>query len=62
MLLKEERRLIKDKDIPLYGIAYVALRSPNKRTPTRKAIEYSKCEKPYKNEDYQKLYPEKVPE
>ena len=52
MLLEEERRLAKDKDTPLYGTAYAALKSPDKRTPSRKAsLECPRCGKAHENSE-----------
>lgn len=69
MLLEEERRLVKDKnqqDTPLYGTAYAALRTPDKRVPSRKAKEAvkecSRCGKPHDEEICWRLHPEQAPE
>ncbi|CAD6586966.1 MAG: hypothetical protein ASARMPRED_002898 [Alectoria sarmentosa] len=66
MLLEEERRLAKDRtdtSTSLYGTAFAALRSPDKRFPSRKAtLECVKCGKPHKDEHCWKLHPEQAPE
>ena len=64
MLLDEERRTVKPSDKALYTFA--ALRAPEKRTPSRKAIqntlECPKCGKPHEKEDCWKLHLEMAPE
>ena len=62
MLLEEERRTTKRSDTALYE-GYVSLRSPEKRTPSSKAVvQCSSCGKPHKEEHCWKKHPEQAPE
>ena len=67
MLLEEERRMKSNQtDINTLG-AFAAVRSPDKRTPSRKAVEAafgpcSKCGKAHSDATCWKLHPELAPE